>query len=402
MLRAQLIPGVTLLQEVSRGPAGTVYRAKREELELDVRVPADRSADGSSSRLQFGRDAFHDTRWNLPLPSREATLAHMEQTLERVLERLAGRMPSKEEAYFHCLAAFHEDMHAEAFLYTRQTLGYPPPKSSAAPSASIVLDSPRGDAEVPGGRFDLGAPRTANPFPFVFDNEKWAHPVDVAPFGIARTPVTEGEFLAFVNDTGYERPSLWSEVGWDWRLAAQAGSPLYWRPDGNGGWVRRLFDRDVPIETDLPMIHVNAFEAEAYCRWARRRLPTESEWELASGGFEKSAFPWGDEPPSLDRANVDGWARVAVGGRPSCDSPFGCRQMVGNVWEWTASAFGPYPGFVRDPYAEYSEPWFGTHRVLRGGCFATRGPLLRNTGRNFYTPDRRDVFAGFRTCASAG
>lgn len=156
------------------------------------------------------------------------------------------------------------------------------------------------------------------------------------------------------------------------------------------------------------MIHVNWYEADAYCRWAGRRMPTEFEWEAAAAGVPangnlsalKRRFPWGNEP-AFESANVDwkymGCADVAAfsGG----DSAFGCRQMIGNVWEWTDSVFLPYPGFTADAYREYSEPWFDTHMVLRGGCWATRGRLLRNTWRNFFRPERRDIFAGFRTCA---
>ena len=159
------------------------------------------------------------------------------------------------------------------------------------------------------------------------------------------------------------------------------------------------------------MIHVNWFEARAYCRWTGRRLPTEAEWELAAAGDaepgrrtlspQKRAFPWGDTFPAPEHANLD-WRQmgcVDVGSHPHGDSAFGCRQMIGNVWEWTESDFRPYPGFAPDAYKEYSEPWFGTHRALRGGSWATRSRLVRNTWRNFYRPDRRDVWAGFRTCA---
>jgi iron(II)-dependent oxidoreductase len=155
-----------------------------------------------------------------------------------------------------------------------------------------------------------------------------------------------------------------------------------------------------------PVIHVNWHEADAYCRWAGRRLPTEAEWEFAAatmpgGTGHPRRYPWGDAAPSPRHANLFGVAGACadVADFAEGDSGWGCRQMFGNVWEWTADNFGPYPGFVRDPYREYSEPWFGDHKVLRGGSFATRASLLRNTWRNFYTPDRRDVFAGFRTCA---
>jgi len=159
------------------------------------------------------------------------------------------------------------------------------------------------------------------------------------------------------------------------------------------------------------VLHVNWFEADAYCRWVGRRLPTEVEWEMAacceptpdgrSVTARKRLFPWGDDKPSPDRANLDWRAMgsVDVDALPAGDSAFGCRQMIGNVWEWTATDFGPYPGFAPGPYKEYSAPWFGDHKVLRGGCWVTRSGLIRNNYRNFYKPHRRDVWAGFRTCA---
>jgi iron(II)-dependent oxidoreductase len=166
----------------------------------------------------------------------------------------------------------------------------------------------------------------------------------------------------------------------------------------------RAFDRWRPLAARLPVVHVNAWEAGAFCRWAGRRLPTEWEWELAASRTadgERGRYPWGREPPAPARANLDG-ARggpVAVDALAGGDSPAGCRQLVGNVWEWTSTVFEPLPGFRPGPYAEYSRPWFGTHRVLRGGCWATRARLVSSAYRNFFTPDRRDVMAGFRTAA---
>lgn len=354
----------------------------------------------------------HDSRWDLALFNREKVQRYLTEVRDRVLERLEQR-PDAEEIYFILLTLFHEDMHTEAFTYTRQTLGYPTPhltlsRSHGQDTSADSAGPWPGDVEVPGGVFQLGASPDE---PFVFDNEKWAHAVVVEPFAMARAPVTQQEFAAFVEDNGYGRPELWSPAGWDWRQAEQVAQPLYWRREAPGRWLRREFERWLPLEPHRPMVHVNWYEAEAYCRWAGRRLPTEVEWEVAAAGEPgpaheglaptKRRFPWGAETPTARHANLDWHAgcRVDVAALPAGDSAWGCRQMIGNVWEWTSSDFQPYPGFVVDPYQEYSAPWFGTHKVLRGGCWATRARLLRNTWRNFYRPERRDVWAGFRTCA---
>jgi len=291
--------------------------------------------DGSlADSLLPGADALydsaavaHDTRWDLPLPDLAATRAYGEHVLERVRERLARESDSADLRYFVRLATFHEDMHAEAFHYTRQTLSY------AAPDASHSIKKNE-DLEIKGQTILLGAKPDAG---FVFDNEKWAHEVAMAPFRISRSVVSNGQYLEFVEAGG--------------------AAPRYWKQEGNS-WLERRFDRWQPLALEEPTRHVSWHEAQAWCAWAKRRLPTEAEWECAS-------------------AQLD----------------------YGQVWEWTESTFAPYPGFVVDPYKEYSEPWFGTHKVLRGGSFATPRRLMRPTFRNFYTPERGDVFCGFRTCA---
>ena len=267
----------------------------------------------------------HDSRWQLPLPSFQDTLAYRDAVLERIIAKGA-------DAYFVGLSARHERMHAEAFHYTRQTLAYPAPRAKSAPETSTA----EGDLGIPGGPFRLGSPKDAA---FAFDNEKWGHSVLLAPFRISRRLVTNGEYLAFIAATNHKPPAYWK-----------------------GGKMRR-FDRWIEIPPDEPVLHVSALEAEAYCRWAGRRLPSEAEWERAA------------QEPEME-------------------------QLFGSAWQWTSSPFLPYPGFVRDPYAEYSEPWFGTHRVLRGGSFATPPNVTHAKFRNFYTADRADIFAGFRTCAT--
>jgi ergothioneine biosynthesis protein EgtB len=367
-------------------------------------------------RLYDSAQVSHDTRWDLPLPSRQATLDFMQQVLERVIESNPSstdkQIEGYDQRYFLQLALFHEQMHAEAITYTRQTLGYRAPRFNGTTTAASTgrgktrLD---GDVDIPGGRFLMGRTSASG---FSFDNEQRAHEIKVNPFSISRTSATQGEFAAFVEDGGYDRRELWSEAGWRWRQSADAEHPVYWRRESPGEWLTRHFDEWVPLEDRVAVIHVNWHEADAYCRWAGRRLPTETEWEMAASCEPSSdgcginarnrVYPWGDTPPTPDRANLDWRAMgvIEVDELPLSDSAFGCRQMIGNCWEWTSTDFGPYPGFAPGPYKEYSEPWFGDHKVLRGGCWVTRSSLIHNAYRNFYPPDRRDVWAGFRTCAA--
>jgi iron(II)-dependent oxidoreductase len=357
-------------------------------------------------------DVRHDWRWDLDLPSVKETLRYLEEVLDVSINRIRGNEISSREAYFYLLAIFHEDMHGEAITYTRQALGYPAPsflgvEGSHSKSEENLPFLIR-DVEIPSGTFYLGAVPDSS---FVFDNEKWVHPVGIEKFSIANTTVTNQQFQNFVDDAGYQNQRFWSPEGWEWRNRTNAKWPVYWEPDSNGNWLYRRFDQWFPLQPYHPIIHVNWFEANAYCKWATRRLPTESEWEVAASSDDrilvnglpnsKSLFPWGNAPFSKERANLNslGLGTKDVRDFPSSDSVFGCRQMIGNIWEWTADAFWPFPGFVLDPYREYSAPWFGDHKILRGGSWATQSRLIRNTWRNFYQPHRRDIFAGFRTCA---
>lgn len=355
----------------------------------------------------------HDTRWRLRLPSRAETLDYMARVRDRTVEQLLDKRCTDVVRHFALYAVFHEDTHTEAITYTRQTLGYPAPTlpglSGTSPADADAGALP-GDVTVPGGEFLLGALRGD---PFAFDNETWAHPVTVAPFAIARAPVTQAEFAAFVDDGGYRRPELWGD-GEAWLRDTGAHAPLYWRRDGDR-WQRRDFDRWVDLEPHRPVSHVCWWEASAYCRWAGRRLPTEAEWELVAGaepadgpvpdGAVRDArrpHPWGDEPTAPEHANLEWRATgtVDVAAHPAGDSAFGVRGLIGNVWEWTASTLRPYPNFEQDAYRDNSWPAFAEGRkVLRGGAWPTRARYVRPGYRNYFTPQRRDVIAGFRSCA---
>ncbi len=348
----------------------------------------------------------HDTRWSLPLPDLDATRRYVDAVRDRSLELLDRAPLTDELAYFTQLSILHQDMHNEAFCYMWQTLGYPMPLPAAPAGAQCGPESLQvsQDIEIPAGTLMLGAAPASG---FVFDNEKWAHEVELAAFAIARHAVTNAEYQAFVEEGGYRQPELWSAAGLAMLDELRLAAPRYWLREGERWRVRR-FDRELALEPSEPVMHVSFHEAQAYCRWAGRRLPTEAEWECAAatraGDATKRRYPWGD---ALD-APIDALARLdaryagpaAARAFPAGRSGWGGVQMLGNVWEWTSSRFAPYPGFSADPYREYSEPWFAEdHRVLRGGSFATPLRLIRNTWRNFYMPHRSDVFCGFRTCA---
>ncbi len=341
----------------------------------------------------------HAERWRLPELTHERVQGYLARVLDATLERLAA--DPDPDFYFPLLALYHEDMHAEAFLMSLQTLGLPEPRRAARAEPPPADPLAAREATFAGGTLEMGSGQRAD---FVFDNERQAHAVRVAPFALATIAVTQAQYREFVEAGGYGERRWWSQEGWAWRSQSGQTHPRYWSRDGSHWRVRR-FDRLEPLAEDAPMVHVNAYEAEAYAAFAGARLPTEAEWELAARcGLDPSAdrYPWGDAPPAQGAVNTD-WRHgraVKAAALAAGDSRTGLRQLIGNVWEWTASPFLPYPGFEPGAYREYSQPWFGDHRVLRGGSFATRSRLVHNRWRNFYTPDRNDMFAGIRLARS--
>ncbi|VTU16512.1 Iron(II)-dependent oxidoreductase EgtB [Variovorax sp. PBL-H6] len=319
---------------------------------------------GAPARIA-GPDALFDSsrlahiaRWSARLPTREQIDARLDAQLDACLAALATCEGSDEALYFHRLALFHEDMHAEAFAWLRATLGYPAPDGLAA--LPRLADAPA--IEVPASQARIGWPAARGGF--AFDNELGEHTVSLPGYEIDATPVTAGRYLRFVEAGGYDDPSFWPGEGGRWRAMQSRSHPARWRRVSRVSqqWEARWFERWLPLDPAQPVIHVSAWEAEAYARWAGRRLPTAAEWEHAAA--TQPGFAWGH-----------------------------------GVWEWTASTFAPYPGFAPGPYRDYSAPWFGDHRELRGGAFATHARLHDLRYRNFFQPGRNDVFAGFRTAA---
>jgi iron(II)-dependent oxidoreductase len=304
--------------------------------------------------------------------------------------------------FVHRMVAQHEHQHAETLLAAIQLL--PPDEGhvlpSVAPPAATV--TPPAEVLVRGGPFLMGSADVA-----ALDNERPVHEVDLPAFWIDAAPVTNGQHRRFVEDGGYDDPRWWTAAGWAWRQEAGLTAPQFWRRDGDR-WARLRFGTLEPLPDDEPVQHVCWFEADAYARWAGRRLPTEAEWEKAAvhdpATGASRPWPWGDAPPTRERANLGQrhLGPAPVGAFPDGASAVGCHQMVGDVWEWTASDFAPYPGFEWFPYAEYSDVFYGDgYKVLRGSSWATDPSVGRTTFRNWDHPIRRQIFAGFRTARDA-
>jgi gamma-glutamyl hercynylcysteine S-oxide synthase len=347
-------------------------------------------------------------RGALNLPGREEVLEILGEVRERVLHKLdtldleAGD-PLLRDGYVYAMVAQHEYQHNETILQTLQLKRgepYRAPRSIAIPEPSI--DVAAGTmVRFPGGAVPIGT----NDRRAAYDNERPRHTVELRPFRIDVAPVTNGQYLEFMSDGGYERRELWTDAGWAWKDADAAVSPKYWVRDGSS-WLTRAFDVVRSVDPRRPVCHVTYHEAAAFARWAGKRLPNEFEWEAAASFDPATAtqrkFPWGDDPWTPAHANLDqlSFDTAPVGAYPLNVSPIGCYGMIGDVWEWTSSDFQPYPGYETFPYAEYSEVFFGSdYKVLRGGSFATRPGAIRNTFRNWDYPIRRQIFSGFR-CAS--
>jgi ergothioneine biosynthesis protein EgtB len=290
----------------------------------------------------------HETRWGLPLPGTDRLLAYLADTLAQSTDILAGmpdwgQDPLHGPAYFGWLALVHEMMHLEAARYMLDALGLAAdPQMPAGPVGRAAAPP----IQLPAGTLLMGSGTDR----FAFDNELGAHSVQLQAFEIDAQAVSCAAFAAFVDDGGYQQSRYWTAEGWAWRTKAGLQAPRF--------WPGKLWASEAPV------CRISAHEAQAWCCWAGRSLPTEAQWEYAAR-IAPASFFWGE------------------------------------VWEWTASAFAPYPGFTAHPYRDYSQPWFGSRRVLRGASFATHPHLVDIRYRNFFTPERNDIHAGFRSCARA-
>ena len=361
-------------------------------------------------------DAFEtprEQRGELPFLRPAEAHDYLAEVRARTLEVIAER--GVDRGTIHELVIRHEQQHNETMLQTLALahLGdYRLPRAATAaagvprPSADVPRPSADDDVanatgleliEIPAGPCTLGAP----PAGFAYDNERPRHRTDVRGYRLGRTPITNASYLTFVEGGGYRRREWWSDEGWAWKEEYDITRPAGWTTDLSAEW--RLSKLE-PLHPHRPVVHISWFEADAFARAHDARLPTESEWEKAATWDQQNGrariYPWGEQRPTPGlHANVDqlGGGTAPVDAHPAGASPYGCLGMIGDVWEWTAGAFGAYPGFAAYPYREYSEVFFGPdYQVLRGGSWATRARVITCSFRNWDYPQRRQIFAGLR------
>jgi iron(II)-dependent oxidoreductase len=349
--------------------------ANFEELWLVERVGGREPLRGELGRFYDAIENPRATRGDLPILEGAECIAYLEQVRGRTLEVLeevdleSADEPLLRDAFIYEMLIAHEHQHNETMLQLIQMVdGYEPVERDPEPLAEAAPEGPE-MVQVDGGEVEVGAGAHG----FAYDNERPRHTVEIEPFWIDRSPVTNGDFAQFVVETGVE-------------------PPMYWEPDGEGSWGRTRMGRIEPLDPRLPVIHVSWQQADSFARWAGKRLPTEFEWEAAARGADR------------ERANLDqlAFGCAPAGAYADACADCGAVQMIGEVWEWTSSDFRAYPGFEPFPYPEYSKVFFGdSYKVLRGGSWATRRNVIRPSFRNWDFPERSQIFAGFRCTRDA-
>ena len=348
---------------------------------------------------QFGVPKDKGKRGIISRPTLEQIFEYFSIINERMRKFIETRNLDSFESKLIIMGFHHECQHQELLVYDLQHLlgeEYRPVRKNQLPNSSSIEQR---SILIKGGTYDIGY----NGNEFCYDIELPEHKVYLNDYKIDALPVTNEDYLKFIEDGGYSDYKFWLSDGWEKVKENEWESPMYWEKI-DGEWFTFDFAGKRKVNPKEPVCHVSFYEADAYCKWAGKRLPTEAEWEKAALWNEekqqKMLFPWGNDNPSENTANLLEtylWNCSEVGSFPNGKSPSGCHQMIGDVWEWTASEFVGYPGF-KTGFDEYNDKWFTNQKVLRGGSFGTPKMSIRGSYRNFFRLDERWLFSGFR-CA---
>ena len=365
---------------------------------------------------RFGKILSKQDRGKFPRPTIKQTVDYRSFIDKKVIKFLREKATAEKTAdelsdemrYDFVLGIQHEMQHQELMIYDFQHFferfrdpidNYQPVIMNAPPPITKEKVNSSSMVNIPGGIFELGY----NGNSFCYDNELPEHKVYLQPFNIDLWLVTNGDFMKFIGDGGYQNYRYWLADGWELVVEQQWDSPLYWTRENNE-WKKKDFRGLNEIDPEEPVVNLSYYEADAFARWMGKRLPTEAEWEKAASWNEelhrKTLYPWGDHRPTSKHANLYEsyiWSPTKIGSYPAGSSFYGCHQMIGDVWEWTSSEYVLYPGF-ESKFPEYTDKWTINQKVLRGGCFATPVGQIRNSYRNYFKPYERIPFAGLR-CA---
>lgn len=382
------------------GHVSWIYEAIMSKLDAGYEFySAEFSEYLNSYYRQFGVPHDKGLRGIVSRPTTEQIFEYFGIISGRVEEFIRAHQMDGDETRLITMGFHHECQHQELLVYDLQHLladQYRPARRNPAPRGD---GAQFGSMRIPGGIYAMGYGGSG----YCYDIELPEHKVYLEEYAIDILPVTNEQFLEFIEDGGYGTYRHWLSDGWEKVKENGWKAPMYWE-EVNGKWYVRDFGGVRRINLDEPVCHVSFYEADAYCKWAGRRLPTEAEWEKAACWNEekqvKTEYPWGDGLPTPDRCNLLEsyvWGCSEAGSYEDGASHYGCRQMIGDVWEWTSSEFTGYPGF-ESGFDEYNDKWFTGQKVLRGGSFGTPAESIRASYRNFFRLDERWLISGFR-CA---
>jgi ergothioneine biosynthesis protein EgtB len=380
------------------GHVSWIYEAIMSKLDKNYEFYSKEFSEYLNSYYQqFGIPHDKGSRGIVSRPTVDQIFQYFNNINQRVELFIKSKTLSDEDIRLITMGFHHECQHQELLIYDLQNLlagQYQPVKKSEKP---IPVEIEQEQVNIDGGIYNMGY----NGEDYCYDIELPEHKVYLNDYKIDIFPITNQQYLEFIEDGGYETYKYWLSDGWEKVKTNEWTAPMYWEKV-DGDWRIQNFQGLRDLSPKEPVCHVSYYEAEAYCKWAGKRLPTEAEWEKAACWDEnkkqKTIFPWGNDLPTQQNANLlesHIWGCTDIGSYPESSSHYGCHQMIGDVWEWTATEFTGYPGF-KSSFEEYNDKWFTNQKVLRGGSFGTPKMSIRGSYRNFFRLDERWLFSGFR------